>query len=91
MRKISSMSGFRFGVTATMLLCELCGAVESLTAEDGWRKHTVYSGAHCSTAVAADFTGDELVDVICNAGARLACWSRRIGPRSSLMPGADAG
>jgi len=68
MRKISSMSGFRFGVTATMLLCELCGAVESLTAEDGWRKHTVYSGAHCSTAVAADFTGDELVDVICNAG-----------------------
>lgn len=33
-----------------------------------WRKHTVYSGAHCNTAVAADFTGDKLIDVICNAG-----------------------
>ncbi|MBC8353141.1 MAG: VCBS repeat-containing protein [Planctomycetes bacterium] len=37
-------------------------------AENEWRKHTVYSGAHCNTAVAADFTGDKLVDIICNAG-----------------------
>ena len=29
-----------------------------------WRKHTVVSGFHASTAVAADFTGDGKVDVI---------------------------
>jgi hypothetical protein len=68
MRKINSMNLSHVGIATAMLLCVLCGAAESLTAADGWRKHTVYSGAHCSTAVAADFTGDKLVDVICNAG-----------------------
>ncbi|HIN55078.1 MAG TPA: VCBS repeat-containing protein [Planctomycetes bacterium] len=33
-----------------------------------WNKHVVFSGAHCNAAVAADFTGDGKVDVICNAG-----------------------
>lgn len=33
-----------------------------------WRKHVVYSDEHCNTAVAADFTGDGKVDVVCNAG-----------------------
>ncbi len=34
---------------------------------DKWHKQTVYSGASCMTAVAGDFTGDGLIDVICNA------------------------
>lgn len=33
-----------------------------------WIKHSVYDGGHCSTSVAADFTGDGRVDVICHAG-----------------------
>lgn len=44
----------------------LLGAVSSAGAE--WEKHVVYSGEHCNTAVAADFTGDGKLDVICNAG-----------------------
>lgn len=35
-----------------------------------WKKHVVYEGEHCNTAVAADFTGDGKVDVICNAGGK---------------------
>ncbi|MBI2477331.1 MAG: hypothetical protein HYV60_01375, partial [Planctomycetia bacterium] len=66
--KISSMRPPLIGVPAAMLWCLYCGSSISLAAEDGWRKHTVYSGAPCSTAVAADFTGDKRVDVICNAG-----------------------
>ncbi len=36
-------------------------------AED-WKKHVVYEGARCNTAVAGDFTGDGLPDIICHAG-----------------------
>jgi hypothetical protein len=43
-------------------------AAHACGADAEWRKHTVYSGAHCNTAVAADFTGDGKVDVVCNAG-----------------------
>lgn len=32
-----------------------------------WQKHTVYEGASCMTAVAADFTGDGKLDIICSA------------------------
>ena len=35
-----------------------------------WRKHTIYSGQRCNTAVAADFTGDGRVDVICCASGK---------------------
>jgi len=37
-------------------------------AEDAWKKHIVYEGARCNTAVAGDFTGDGRADVICSAG-----------------------
>ena len=37
-------------------------------AAETWKKHVVYEGAACATAVAADFSGDGLPDVICNAG-----------------------
>ena len=33
-----------------------------------WKKHVVFSGAPCATAVGGDFTGDGIPDVICNAG-----------------------
>lgn len=67
------------------LICLWCmqalltaGAVTHCTAQDMpvvddstmWKKHTVYEGAACMTAVAGDFTGDHLPDIICNAGQK---------------------
>ena len=40
----------------------------SVSAETLWPRTVVYSGESCATAVAADYTGDGRVDVICNAG-----------------------
>ncbi|MCA9079765.1 MAG: VCBS repeat-containing protein [Planctomycetaceae bacterium] len=39
-------------------------------AEDLWLKHVVYTGARTNVAVAADYTGDVRVDVICNSGGK---------------------
>src|SRR5205823_4094802 len=39
-------------------------------AEKGWKKHVVHTGFPTSTAVAGDFTGDGLVDVISNSGGK---------------------
>ncbi|MAV36568.1 MAG: hypothetical protein CMJ59_14070 [Planctomycetaceae bacterium] len=50
----------------TLLL--LCWIALPSRAELPWKRSVVYSGASCATAVAADFTGDGRVDVICNAG-----------------------
>jgi len=36
--------------------------------QSAWKVHEVYVGQHCNTAVAADYTGDGKIDVICNAG-----------------------
>ncbi len=33
-----------------------------------WKRHVVYEGASCLTAVAADYTGDGLSDIVCNTG-----------------------
>ncbi|HRX77915.1 MAG TPA: VCBS repeat-containing protein, partial [Pirellulaceae bacterium] len=55
-------------VTSIGVGCFLLSETHSQADEPGWQKHVVYTGAHCNTAVAADFTGDKLVDVICNAG-----------------------
>ena len=35
-----------------------------------WMKHVVFEGAPCMTAVAGDFTGDGLIDIVCNAGKK---------------------
>lgn len=40
------------------------------TAEGGWKKHVVHQGEHTSTAVAGDFTGDGLPDVISNSAGK---------------------
>lgn len=39
-------------------------------AENGWAKIIVFEGKHCNTAVAADFTGDGVIDVIADAGGQ---------------------
>lgn len=51
-----------------LLLAATLGNSMCMAESPAWQKHVVYSGAHCNTSVAADFTGDKLVDVICNAG-----------------------
>jgi hypothetical protein len=35
-----------------------------------WKKHVIFTGAACATAVAGDFTGDSRPDVIANAGGK---------------------
>ncbi len=35
-----------------------------------WTRHVIYEGEHCNTAVAGDFTGDGVVDVICNTAGQ---------------------
>lgn len=37
-------------------------------ASSHWIKHVVFEGAACMTAVAGDYTGDGLIDIVCNAG-----------------------
>ncbi len=51
----------------TLPLTLLAQAPQSVDDSAKWEKHTVYQGAGCMTAVAGDFTGDGLVDIICNA------------------------
>ncbi|MEC7567271.1 MAG: VCBS repeat-containing protein [Planctomycetota bacterium] len=48
----------------------LTASLTFLAVADGqtWKRHIVFSGAHCNAAVAADFTGDGKIDVVCNAG-----------------------
>ncbi len=50
----------------------LLPAAESAAAPpmQGWKKHVVFSGQACATAIAADFTGDGKVDIIGNAGGK---------------------
>ncbi len=54
-------------VLAAQLFLITTAATNSLRAED-WKKHTVYAGKACMTAVAGDFTKDGKPDIICNAG-----------------------
>jgi hypothetical protein len=51
-----------------LVLSLIIGTAHSSLAEDIWKKHVVYEGGHCNTAVAGDFTGDGRVDVICSTG-----------------------
>ncbi len=67
-------------IMATMLM--VLGSHLS-AAEPLWKKHVVFEGAACLTAVAGDFSGDGRVDVIFNAGRKtyLAVapdWKRRV-------------
>lgn len=57
------------GVIGGWLPSDSLRAQQQVSVDDShlWKKHTVYEGAACMTAVAGDFTGDGLVDVVCNA------------------------
>jgi hypothetical protein len=50
----------------------LCGSTAIAAGEitAPWTKHTVFTGEHVNTAVAADFSGDGRVDVISNCGGK---------------------
>ena len=53
-----------------MVLACVCGLSTSAFAEKpGWQKHVVYEGEYCTTAVAADYTGDGVVDVMADTGS----------------------
>lgn len=51
-------------------LCCLPAAPDSVpqSRAQEWPKHVLFEGASCLTAVAADFTGDRIVDVIADTG-----------------------
>ena len=62
--------GVRTLITRSLLALFLCLFVASTDGAETWRKHVVYTGARCNTAIAADFSGDGKVDIICNAGGK---------------------
>jgi len=71
MAKHLTLSGFTrsvavswFGLLPVLLVVTVAGA------EPVWKIHQVYAGEHCNTCVAADYSGDGLVDVICNSGGQ---------------------
>lgn len=66
----------RGGIGAALILICTFAAMSTKTREAsaesnaGWKKHVVYRGARTHTAVAADFTGDGLTDVICDSDGK---------------------
>lgn len=52
-------------IPAAILVLVLASNVEAQ-----WKKHTVFVGEHCNTAVAGDFTGDKLPDIVFNSGGK---------------------
>lgn len=58
----------RFSVVTVVCLASIYSS-SSAIGQSAWKIHSVYVGEHCNTAVAADYTGDGITDVICNAGA----------------------
>ena len=68
-QKISCLSPFILQFVALPLVLIFAGpAIES--AEKPWKKHVVFSGQRCNTAVAGNFSGDRLPDIICSAGGK---------------------
>lgn len=68
-QKISGLSAFILQIVTLPLVLIFVGpAVES--AEKPWKKHVVFSGQRCNTAVAGNFSGDRLPDIICSAGGK---------------------
>jgi hypothetical protein len=44
--------------------------IQTGVSNDGWKKHIVYEGMHTTTAVAGDFSGDGIPDVITDSGSK---------------------
>lgn len=56
-------------LTAFVLACAPIDAAKK-DSDAVWKKHTVHTGVHTATAIAADFTGDGKVDIIANSGGK---------------------
>lgn len=72
MTTLGRATGFRCSV---LLVCWLSLIGNSSSADETvvddsakWKRHVVYEGAACMTAVSGEFTGDKLIDIICSAG-----------------------
>ncbi|MEW4488397.1 VCBS repeat-containing protein [Thalassoglobus sp. JC818] len=63
MRFLTLLVSFVFGLT--LLSPVLAGDPTA------WIKHTIYEGGNCQTAIAGDFTGDGLVDVISHSSGQV--------------------
>jgi len=46
------------------------GQADGIKDRTNWKKHVVFEGAACMTAIAGDFTGDGLIDIVFNAGGK---------------------
>ena len=57
-------------VTAIALVLAADASKHAAGQSTGWTKHIIHSGFQTMTAVAADFTGDGLPDVINNSGGK---------------------
>lgn len=56
---------------AAAVLCYVLGFGSGLNADDpAWKKHTIFEGETCFTAVAADFNKDDRMDVIADVGGK---------------------
>lgn len=53
-----------------LLVCPVLLFVPAVADDTPWTRHTVHSGWHTNTAVAADFTGDGRADVISNSDGK---------------------
>ncbi|MCA8992603.1 MAG: VCBS repeat-containing protein [Planctomycetaceae bacterium] len=56
--------------TLVAVFCLSILATSIAHAADGWKKHIVVEEMRNTTAVAADYSGDGLIDVICNSGGK---------------------
>lgn len=54
--------------------------------DNPWKKHVVYQGEQCVTAVAGDFTGDKKIDIIANAGGKTRLFAAPDWKETVLAP-----
>lgn len=57
-------------IVLSLTLTTLLSVGTSMAFADGWKKHVVYEGGSCLTAIAGEFSGDVLPDIICHAGGK---------------------
>lgn len=59
-----------YGVVKLLVIALFLSSVCSVSPAEDWKKHVVHEGAQTMTAVAGDFTGDGLPDVIADSDNR---------------------
>ena len=63
---MNSMSAFLFYFASWLVVN--CIVVPNCYGKSQWVRHVIYEGEQAMTAVAADFTGDGMADVISDSG-----------------------